>query len=175
MSCSSSSPPTGRQGNVDLKYSLSWSLMIACSDLAVLPRKAERGDTFFSYPCLACRIAVQSLGQCIFLDNLGDVQPHLLKETKNSSWVPQVRLKGKKKKIVKRKCDGILSGETMSAEVCWPPPVWAMGFKGTPQLCEGTSLLLQTEALWTSFCSCKTPCISELGGKGHMLDLVMWT
>lgn len=41
MFCSSSSPPAGRQGGVDLKYSFSRSLMIACSDLAVLPSKAE--------------------------------------------------------------------------------------------------------------------------------------
>lgn len=33
----------------------------------------------------------------------------------------------------------MLNGEIMSAEVCWPPPVWAMGFKGTQQLSEDTS------------------------------------
>lgn len=87
MCCSSSSsrPPAGRKGSVDLKYSFSCSLMIAYSDLAVLPSKAEEGAPFFPYPYPAWRIAAQFLGQCIFLDNLGDVQPHLLKETKNSS------------------------------------------------------------------------------------------
>lgn len=80
MCCSSS--PAGRKGSVDLKYSFSCSLMIICSDLAVSSSKAEEGDPFFPYPSPACRIAVQSLGQCIFLDNLDDVQPHLLKETK---------------------------------------------------------------------------------------------
>lgn len=79
---SSSSPPAGRKGSVDLKYSFSWSLTIICSDLAVSPSKAAEGDPFFPSPSPACRIAVQSLGQCIFLDNLDDVQPHLLKETK---------------------------------------------------------------------------------------------
>lgn len=41
MYCSSTSSPAGRQGSVDLKYSFSQSLMIACSDLAVLPSKAS--------------------------------------------------------------------------------------------------------------------------------------
>lgn len=57
MRCSSSSPPAGRQGGVDLTYSFSRSPTIACSDLAFLPSKAEGGDPFFHYPCFACRIA----------------------------------------------------------------------------------------------------------------------
>lgn len=61
MCCSSSSPPAGRQGTVDLKHSFRQSLMITCSDLAVLRSKAEGRDIFFPYPCPVYRIAVPSM------------------------------------------------------------------------------------------------------------------